>query len=289
MTGVSGMGRMALVALGAAAATSACGSGGASRSATVTVTASQSAAAKQAATATGTFSTSASATQSTNGEAARAPSRILADAVAALREVQGYELDGDVTEGRRHMRIKLISDSRNALEVAVAIDNTAIEVLRLPSALYMRGNAAFWRPHLGTRANLLAGRWIQTPAASGASLLGSLREFEPGILARCLTEDHGTLSHAGTTTINGQPAVVIRDAGNLPGTQPTTIAVAASGPPYPLRLTAVGNGKPGGRVDVCNSGKANSYRGSITLSSFGRVAPIAAPLDVLRIPSAPTA
>ncbi len=208
--------------------------------------------------------------------------------MVALRSVRGYELDGDITQGHQRMRVRLLSDARNALDVAIVINNSDFQVLRLPSGLYMRANAAFWRSHLGARGNVLADRWIQTPVSDGALLLSGLRQFEPAFLARCLAENNGSLSLDGTTTIDGQPAVVIRDAGNLPGTQPSTLAVAASGSPYPLRATATGAGRPGGHIDVCNDGKANNYRGSITLSNFDHVSPLVAPTDVLRIASAPT-
>ncbi|MGA2925749.1 MAG: hypothetical protein ABSG43_07100, partial [Solirubrobacteraceae bacterium] len=55
------------------------------------------------------------------------------------------------------------------------------------------------------------------------------------------------------------------------------LAVAATGVPYPLRYTTTGNQHPGGRIDVCNDGKASDARGTISFSQFGHVPPIHPP------------
>ncbi|MDX6539889.1 MAG: hypothetical protein QOI71_1499, partial [Gaiellales bacterium] len=52
--------------------------------------------------------------------------------------------------------------------------------------------------------------------------------------------------------------MVVADAGDAPGSTPTKLYVATMGPPYPLRLTETGRGRPGGRIDVCNTGKASN-------------------------------
>ena len=53
--------------------------------------------------------------------------------------------------------------------------------------------------------------------------------------------------------------------------------MAAGGPPYPLRYTATGATRSGGRVDVCNDGKGGDAEGSITLSQFGQTPSLTAP------------
>ena len=64
----------------------------------------------------------------------------------------------------------------------------------------------------------------------------------------------------------------------------SVLAVASTGTPYPLRYTATGGQRAGGTVNVCNSGKASSARGSITFGEFGMVPPIQAPAGAIKLP-----
>lgn len=108
-------------------------------------------------------------------------------------------------------------------------------------------------------------------------------------MSRCLVEDHGTLTLAGRTTIDGHSAILLKDAGNSPGSSPGVLAIAATGPPYPLRLTALGGQRAGGPIDVCNDGKASNARGTITFSRFRGVPPIQAPQGAEQLAQGPKA
>ncbi len=216
-----------------------------------------------------------------NGEASKAPQQVLADAAAALRAARGYELSGTAIKGKQRMQLQLIADSSLSLEMAAVIGPEAYQVLRTPNGLYVRANAAFWSAHLGARATVLANRWIHTPVSPGLSELGTLA---PATMARCLTENHGTLSIAGQAMVNGQSAVILKDAGDLPGSQPGTLAVAANGPPVPLRFTSTGHQRPGGHIDVCHTGSRVSLRGILTFSHFNQVQPIQPPLNAIQLP-----
>jgi hypothetical protein len=119
-------------------------------------------------------------------------------------------------------------------------------------------------------------------------LASQFTHFAPATLARCLTEDHGTLSIGGRASINGEPAILLRDAGNLPGTQPGTVAVATTGPPYPLRLTATGRQRAGGRTDVCNEGHTSGdQNATLTFSRFNQIPALQAPRDAIETPGPP--
>jgi hypothetical protein len=194
-----------------------------------------------------------------NGEASRSATQILADAASALRAARGFELQGAQIQGG--------------------------QTLRVPKGFYVRANASFRTQQLGGRGAVLADRWIQT---SSSALSSELAHFAPATMARCLTEDHGTLSIGGTTSVNGEPAIVIRDAGDLPGTQPGTLAVATTGPPYPLRLNAAGHQRAGGQIDVCNDGHSSGYQaGTLTFSRFSQIPPLPPPTDPIQTPSPP--
>jgi hypothetical protein len=208
----------------------------------------------------------------------------LADAASALRAASGFELQGAQTLGGKTTQIRMVA-SPHSLEFGASVGNMAYEVLEVPTGVYVRGNAGFWRKHLGARGAVLADRWIHRPSPV---LPRALAQVSPGTLARCLTEDTGRLSIVGTTSVNGQPAIVIRDAGNLPGSDAGTLAVATTGPPYPLREVVAGRHRAGGRIDVCNDGHATGYEtGFLSLDGFNHIPPLEAPNDAIEIPGLP--
>jgi hypothetical protein len=269
------------LALGCLVAIAGCGSGGSTHSSTTSAT--TTASAPPASTA------SSSSTTPATGLASVAPTRILAAATAALRSAKGYTMRGTITQSRQRLRLQLTTSGPTTIDLVFAIGKADAELIGLPNSSYIRGNVTFWSSQggAGAKAARLADRWIQVPSAAASSVTKSLGSLAPATLARCLGEDHGKLSIAGRTTIGGQAAIVLRDAGNAPGSSPGLLAVAASGTPYPLRYTATGGQQAGGRVDVCNDGKANDARGSLTFSHFGHVAPIGPPANAQQTPQSP--
>jgi hypothetical protein len=223
-----------------------------------------------------------SSSASSQGEASKSAKQILADAAEALKNAHGYVLQGTLTDQGRPVQLKIIADNAQSLELALSGGGASAELIALPTADYVRANAAFWQPRVGQRAAAIANRWIQIPPAGAAGMTASLGRFAPATLARCLAEDHGDISVAGKTTVDGHPAVVLKDAGNAPGSAPGTLAVATSGPPYPLRATATAGQRAGGHVDVCNDGKASKTHGTLTLSHFGSVPTIKAPQHAIK-------
>jgi hypothetical protein len=233
-------------------------------------------------TATSTTSTASSVTTSSTASAAtglasKSPNQILAAAAAALRGAHGYAMQGTLAEDHQRLRLELATTSSMALDLTFSIGDATAELIGLPSGSYIRANTTFWKSHAGAAAARLANHWIQVPSSNARAVTSSLGALAPATLARCLVEDHGTLSLAGKTIVDGQSAIVLKDAGNAPGSSPSVLAVAATGAPYPLRYTATGGQRAGGRIDVCNDGKASDAHGVITFGQFGRVPPIRPP------------
>jgi hypothetical protein len=218
-----------------------------------------------------------------SGEASKPPDRIVADAAAAIRSARGYAMQGTMSQNGQAMRFAVVVPGASSLELTFSIAGATIETIVSPSASYVRGNAAFWRAHFGGSASGLANRWIQVAPSSAQTLTSSLGHFAPATVARCLTEDHGTLTVAGMTTIDGRAAVIVRDKGNAPGSSPGELDVAATGPPYPLQATADGVQRAGGPIDVCNDGKATHVRGQVSFGHFGAVPPLQAPKHAIRL------
>jgi hypothetical protein len=222
-------------------------------------------------------STSPAPHQARNGEASKPAAQILSDAGAAVRAAGSYSLRAAVTQNGRPLRLTLVTTGPTSLELGYGEGSSFARVIEFARAFYVNGNDAFWRPHLGARAPLAAGRWFQVPPSAMRKAISDLGHLGPSTLSRCIVEDHGTLRVVGMTTVDGQRAILIKDAGNVAGSTPSEFAVAAAGTPYPLRATSLGRSRAGGPIDACNDGKASTSLGTITFSEFGRVPPIQPP------------
>jgi len=223
---------------------------------------------------------------------ARSPRTILAEAAHALRHVGGYSMRADLRQNGRRTVVDLSAVSTHRYEASTTSGRSSFELIVLSGNVYLRGNLHFWRNQSGgsaaarARARRLASRWLTLPARDRGSVTRTLGTLSPGTLARCLTEDHGRLTvEPRRRTIDHRTAIVVRDAGNAPGATPSTIAVSASGAPYPLRYVATGRTRRGGRVDVCNDGKGGGATGTITLGRFGATPSIQPPAGAQSGPS----
>ena len=220
--------------------------------------------------------------------AGKSPKQLVAEAATALKSAHGFTMQGSILQGSQRAKLKMTDASSTSLRISVVVGRTSWQLVRVDGGSYLRANRAFWAAHAPAAAAELADRWIEFPVASSRSLTASLGALAPNVLARCLTEDLGTLSIAQPTTIKHRRAIVVKDAGNVPGSAPGTLAIAASGPPYPLAFTVTGGQRAGGRIDVCNQGKATTATGMLTLGQFGHVPPITAPTNVLSLGRSPT-
>ena len=225
------------------------------------------------------FTASTTTASDAGGEAAEPAQQLLADAAAALGGARGYSMHGEITQNHRRLALQLATTSASAVHLTFVLGSSTADLIGLPGASYIRGNQHFWISQAGAQAAALADHWIKVPAANAKAVTGSLGEFAPATLSRCLAEDHGTLTVAGKATVAGHPAILIRDAGDAPGSTRGVLAIAATGKPYPLRLTTSGPQRPGGHVDICNDGKGSSAAGTISFGEYGQVAPIRAPRD----------
>jgi hypothetical protein len=219
----------------------------------------------------------------TGGEAAKSPRQILADGAAALRRVRGFVAAGTLTlDQQQPLRIELRVHDTHSLEMDIASYGTSAELIVVPGSSYVRGNTGFWISRIGPRGSLLADRWIQVPPATAATIVGSVRNLSPASMSRCFTEHHGRLTVVGQASIEGHPAVLVRDAGDVPGSTPEEIAVSTSGPAYPLALRVIGAQHPGGRRDACNTEDETDAVGTLTFGQFGAVEPIKPPARATR-------
>jgi hypothetical protein len=228
------------------------------------------------------------ASRNGNSLASKSPAQIIAAAQSALRSARGFVMTASVNQNGKALRLQIVEGGPSKLQMRVDESGETVEMIALRGAGYIRVNPAYLTVHGGDAASVPANRWIQVPLSMTQALEKILGQFAPNTVARCLGEDHGTLRLDGTTTVNGQPAVVINAAGNVPGSSPGTLAIATSGPAYPLRTTTTGRRRPGGKVDACNTGKGSKGDGSATLSDFNHTPAVRAPNDLFNPPATPS-
>jgi hypothetical protein len=221
-----------------------------------------------------------------NGVASKTPAQIVAAAQTALRSANGFVATGTLTQNGQATRLQIIEGGSSKIEVQLNGSGKRAEILVVAGIGYVRANLAFWSAQAGVPAASLANHWIELPATAGQQLTSSLGHLAPSTLSTCLGEDLGTLSPGGTTTVDGVSAIVVRQAGNVPGSGPGTLAVATHGPAYPLRVTSTGPTRPGGKVDACNTGKGDDSEGSLTLSDFNHPPAITVPKNPVKIGAA---
>ncbi len=221
----------------------------------------------------GSTSAKTSTSASGKGMASKTPVQIVAAAQSALRSASGFVVAGTLKQGSQQLRLDIVEGGAKGMQVHVSENGKNAEIIALPNAAYVRANEAFLKAQAAPNAAVAANHWIELPASESQQLTSGFGPFAPDRLAQCLGENLGTLSRDGTTTVGGKPAIVVRQAGNAPGSNPGTLAVASTGPAYPLRVTSTGPTRPGGKVDACNTGKANDVQGTITLSQFNHVPP----------------
>jgi predicted small secreted protein len=224
--------------------------------------------------------------------AARSPRAILREAARALRHAGGYSMHADLRQNGARTIVDLSAVSSNRYEASTTTGRSSFELIVLSGRVYLRANIHFWRGQAGRsraardRARQLANRWLTLPPRNGRAVSRSLGTLAPGILARCLTEDHGRLTlERRRPIIDHRRALVIRDAGDAPGATPSTIAVSADGAPYPLRYVATGRTRRGGHIDVCNNGRGGGATGTISLGRFGASPAIEPPAGAQAGPS----
>ena len=221
-----------------------------------------------------------------NGEAAKSPQTIMSDAGAAMRSAGSYVLHATLVYGSARQAFTLKLDRSGSLDLAFAQGPVAAEVISASGAYYLRGNDAYWgRAAGGQLASRLAGLWVKVPQTALGPLLPVLDKLEPRALGRCVSDVFGTMKVAGTTTVDGSPAVRVLEAADRPGATASEYEVATTGPAYLLKATVTGPSLPGGRVDMCNDGKGSTQTGTtFTLSQYGQVPAVQAPAHALAVP-----
>ncbi len=189
-----------------------------------------------------------------NGEAKKAASQVLADALAAAKGASGVHVTGSIVSGGEPLTLDLELVKGTGGSGTMSEQGLSFQLIRVGAKAYIKGSDAFYKKFAGASvAQLLHGKWLEGSAASGnLAALTSLTDISKlfsGALA-----SHGTLTNGGETTYKGQKVVAIKDT-----TKDGILYVAATGAPYPVAIVGANN------------------TGAITFADWGKTVAITAP------------
>jgi hypothetical protein len=177
-----------------------------------------------------------------NGVASKSPAEIVAAAKAAADSASAVRVSGSTVTAGAPITLDLSLAAGKGGRGRIAENGLSFELIELEGTIYISGSSAFYKHFAGTAAaQLLQGKWLKAPASNtsfaGLSSLTELRK----LLDAALATSHKALVLTGTSTINGQAVVGVKDT-----TQNGILYVAATGQPYPVEITK--SGAAGGTI-----------------------------------------
>jgi hypothetical protein len=229
-------------------------------------------------------------------EASKSPKQILADVARDLAKVRTYHVEE--TDVDKDGRTQLVGDvtASGSVRIRAATGKERFFLTVVGSRIYLKGNAAYWKAEGGLSskdAAKIANRWVKMSVSGAGDLKTMLEQLTPKGLAYCATRSSGTLTKAGTESLNGRRAIVLVDKGDRPGTSPGRLYVAASGPVLPLREVQTGPQKRGGKPDPrCSDSDSTTKSADLRFSAYNKPVKITAPkgaIDLERSTGTPAA
>jgi hypothetical protein len=194
------------------------------------VTSGLAAAAAMALAACGSSGGSGSASSGGGTSAAqRSASELVSQMKTAVRNASSMHLAGLVNASGKQSMLNLGLLRSGDFSGSITQNGVPLHLIGANGKYYVKATPAFLR-QLGESKSvcvLMCGKYVQISGAQGSRLSGSLSMAN---LTRALTSNLPQMTRAGTATVAGQQAIELR------GADGSTVDVAASGPPYPLRV-----------------------------------------------------
>ena len=200
---------------------------------------------------------------SSNGEAAKSPSQILRDAQAATASASSVRVSGSGTFGGKPISLDIVSSAAGG-GGTMTVNGAELDVVAGKGNVYLKASSSSWTA-LGAPASagsILAGKWWSAPA-SNSNFAQLARLLSVAALVRQL-EPTGTITKGGTTTVDGQSVIPLRDSTGA------TLYVDATGKPYIQSISAPRN-QPG-QIRFSQYGTARPPaipKGATSLSALG--------------------
>lgn len=150
---------------------------------------------------------------------------------SAIRSARSVHISGQLTVGGMPLRLDIGVLASGQLSGTITERGLPLRIIVTGGKAYVRATAAFLA-ELHAPAGVcgvICGKYVELPAGRARQLASGLSLAS---LTRSLTGPTSALRRAGTATVDGRPADVLRTA--LGG----TIDVAATGRAYPLAVTS---------------------------------------------------
>ena len=176
-----------------------------------------------------------------NGIASKSPQQILEATKTAAKSAASVHISGSIVDEGKPISLNMELLAGKGGKGQISQEGFSIQLIQTGGAVYINGSSAFYK-HVGggEAARLVQGRWLKAPANSGElASLASLTDLSK--LIDTALASHGTLAKGSTSTIQGQPAIGVKDT-----SKGGILYVATSGKPYPLEITK--EGKESGKV-----------------------------------------
>lgn len=179
-----------------------------------------------------------------NGVADEQPAQILTDAKAAAKAARSLRVSGSVNDRSDRTDLDLRVKGTEGATGTLSSKGVRFEVVRVGDDVYLRTDRAGYVKLAGARgAELIGDRWLRTgPTDARFSSFEELTNRDK--LIDGLLSPRGTLTKGEATTVRGTPAITLRSADDK-----GTLAVATTGPPYPLRLASGPRSDSSGEID----------------------------------------
>lgn len=175
-----------------------------------------------------------------NGVASKTPARIVALAKSAALGAASVHVAGSIVSEGKPISLDMDLVAQTGGRGRITLDGLSLRLVDVDRAVYVKGNAAFYRRFAGaSAARVLQGRWLKGGEGGALASLASLANL--GKLLNSTLAGHGALSRGAATRVGGRRAIGVTDAAGR-----GTLYVATTGTPYPLEI--VKRGANAGRV-----------------------------------------
>lgn len=187
---------------------------------------------------------------SSNGVASKSPHEIYAASLAAVDSATSVQAASVQGHGPLAGKTKVQLTSNGAI-VQITVASTTLELIRIGDILYVKGIPAVYS-HLGARGPVAGGQWLKLRASSPrAAELARYTELSKEV--NQLIGSPGTLTKGGTTTVNGQKAIELKQKNKY---YTRDLYIATTGKPYPVELLL--SGEVTGQLTFSNWDKPTS-------------------------------
>ncbi len=213
------------------------------------------------------------------GVASKSPAEIVAAARAAADGASTVHVSGSTVTAGTPLTLDLSLVAGKGGRGRITEKGLSFELIELEGTIYIKGSSAFYKHFAGAAAaQLLQGKWLKA-SATNASFAGlsSLTELHKLLDAAFASSDRSLVS-TGTSTVNGQAVVGVKDTA-----QNETLYVATTGKPYPVAVTKSDATETGGHspsTSIPHSSSA-SAGGTISFGEWDKPVTLVAPANAV--------